>query len=153
MEPVDANEILKEAARNSEVSIASAKGTLSLKCDAENCKLLADRLHLVNLLYNLIDNAIKYSGEKPSIEIRSFNNNQEFCVSVSDNGMGISEDSQRRIFHKFYRVPTGNVHNVKGFGLGLYYVKLVADAHGGKVSVESKIGTGSTFTVQIPLAP
>jgi two-component system, OmpR family, phosphate regulon sensor histidine kinase PhoR len=114
---------------------------------------LADRTHIQNVVYNLLDNAIKYTPEKPVIRIFTQNmpGTIEFCVE--DNGIGISRENQKRIFEKLYRVPTGNIHDVKGFGLGLSYVKAIVEKHGGQVWVESEPGRGSRFHVSLPLAP
>ncbi|WP_455674220.1 sensor histidine kinase [Phocaeicola sp.] len=110
----------------------------------------ADRTHLYNVVSNLIDNAVKYSGEKAEIYIQAFYSDQCLTLKVSDKGIGIPADKQRHLFDKFYRVPTGNLHNVKGYGLGLYYVKTMVEQHKGTVSVESVAGKGSTFILQIP---
>lgn len=112
--------------------------------------LYADRTHLSNMLSNLIDNAIKYSGQETQITIETGTHNGMFCFSITDNGEGIPTDKQAHIFDKFYRVPRGNLHDVKGYGLGLFYVKVMAEKHRGSVSVKSFPGKGATFTIQIP---
>jgi signal transduction histidine kinase len=110
--------------------------------------ITADRTHLYNMLSNLIENGIKYSGEKPcSISIKAVSLSGENRLSVSDNGIGISETNLKRIFDKFFRVPSGNLHNVKGYGLGLYYVSDMMSKHRGYVTVKSQLGKGSTFTL------
>lgn len=111
---------------------------------------IGDTLHLKNAIGNLIDNAIKYCEECPEIEVRLSQSRQETCISVKDNGIGIDRQHQKLLFNKFYRVPTGNVHNVKGFGLGLNYVRLIAKAHGGTVQCKSELGKGSIFTLSFP---
>ena len=124
----------------------------------DNTTIYADRIHLYNMISNLIDNAVKYSGEKADICIsvtvcNGFEKspcNGHVTVKVSDKGIGIPGDKQKHLFDKFYRVPTGNLHNVKGYGLGLYYVKTMAEQHKGSITVESSIGKGSTFILQIP---
>lgn len=116
----------------------------------DNTTIYADRTHLYNMISNLIDNAVKYSGEKADICISVTVCNGYVTVKVSDKGIGIPGDKQKHLFDKFYRVPTGNLHNVKGYGLGLYYVKTMAEQHKGSITVESSIGKGSTFILQIP---
>lgn len=114
----------------------------------ENIAVFADRTHFDNILGNLIDNAVKYSGDKPAeISVSAEMLPNEIRISVTDNGIGISEANQQQIFDKFYRVPSGNLHNVKGFGLGLYYVKDMMSKHGGSVTVKSQPGKGTTFTL------
>jgi two-component system phosphate regulon sensor histidine kinase PhoR len=103
------------------------------------------------VIANLIDNAEKYSEEKPTIMLSSRDKKGGVVVTVEDNGIGMSKDDIKHIFEKFYRIPTGNVHNVKGFGLGLSYVKAIIEAHGGNISVKSELGKGSRFSVFLPL--
>ena len=110
-----------------------------------------DKIHLTNALANLLDNALKYGPDNATIEIRLNNANGKALISVHDHGIGIAMADQDTIFERFYRVHTGNVHNVKGFGLGLHYVKQIAKEHGGKVTVQSELGSGSVFTLMLPL--
>ncbi len=126
---------------------------VKVTCDlsAEQLEVYADEVHITNIISNLIDNAIKYSKESPVINISTLNKNDGIIVSVKDNGIGISKEYQKRIFDQFYRVPTGNVHSVKGFGLGLSYVKKIAEMHDGSIWVKSEQGVGSTFNIYIPL--
>jgi two-component system phosphate regulon sensor histidine kinase PhoR len=112
---------------------------------------MADEIHFKNLLSNLIDNAIKYSKENLHLKFTTYNNNKNVFIKIEDNGIGMDKESVKRIFEKFYRAHTGNVHNVKGFGLGMSYVKTVIDAHKGRIRVESTLGKGSCFTVELPL--
>jgi two-component system phosphate regulon sensor histidine kinase PhoR len=112
--------------------------------------LEVDEVHISNVLNNLIDNAVKYSPTNPHIEIEVTEQGQGISIQVKDQGIGMPKEALSNIFDAFYRVPTGNVHNVKGFGLGLSYVKKIVEAHGGKVQVKSKLGEGSTFEIYLP---
>ncbi len=120
------------------------------KYSAANITVKADRVHLYNILSNLLDNAIKYSHSSVQITLSVWKNKESVTISVADNGIGIPADKLERIFDRFYRVPTGNLHEVKGYGLGLYYVKTMIGQHGGTVFVQSTPGKGSEFTLQIP---
>jgi two-component system phosphate regulon sensor histidine kinase PhoR len=110
----------------------------------------ADPLHLTNVLYNLLDNATKYTQKSPEIFVRTSSDQGNVYVEIQDNGLGITVENQKKIFQRFYRVPTGNVHDTKGFGLGLHYARVIAEAHGGSIAVESEPGKGSTFTLVLP---
>lgn len=125
---------------------------LNIKCKlrASNPLLFADELHLVNVIKNIIENAYKYSGDNPELEISTTDFQDGILISFEDNGIGMSSEAQKHVFEKFYRVPTGNIHNVKGFGLGLYYVKTMVEAHEGFVRVHSTLNKGSRFDVYIP---
>ena len=109
-----------------------------------------DVVYFTTLMNNLLSNAVKYSDKKPEIEIEGFTAENNVCIKVADNGIGINRIDQKHIFDKFYRASTGNIHKFKGLGLGLYYVKKIAEAHGGDVTVSSRPGKGSTFTVILP---
>lgn len=149
---VDVHEIIDRAISNIRLQVEKRGGEIHLDKNAPENILYADRIHLTNIIYNLVDNALKYSQEKPAIKISTVNLNGGMQLSVSDNGIGISKENQKKIFETFYRVPTGNIHNIKGFGLGLSYVKTAVEKHGGNVSVESEIGKGSTFKIYLPLS-
>lgn len=151
-EPLSLHQIISESVKNNLFAVEKAGGTVQLQLNATYDVLPVDKLHLSNVLYNLIDNAVKYCQQQPVIAISTESTSQVFTLAVADNGIGISNENQTKIFHRFYRVPTGNVHDVKGFGLGLNYVKLVVEAHGGRITVQSKIGNGSIFKIVLPLA-
>lgn len=148
---VDIHDIINTAINNTQLLIDQRNGTIQTQLNATNFKLQADRVHLTNIIFNLIDNAIKYSKGVPEILISTHNTAEGIMIKVKDNGLGISKENQRKIFDKFYRVPTGNVHNVKGFGLGLSYVLAVVLKHNGTISVDSELGKGSTFNVHLPI--
>ncbi|MCD7900544.1 MAG: HAMP domain-containing histidine kinase [Bacteroides sp.] len=126
---------------------ANKKVVIQTDLNNDDLTVLTDRAHFSNIISNLIDNAIKYSGEEVFITIRSRMKEDKLELSVSDNGIGISAEKQKHIFDKFYRVPTGNLHNVKGYGLGLFYVKTMIEKLGGTIDVESETGKGSTFII------
>lgn len=147
---VDVHEIIDRAISNIRLQVEKREGEIILEEKAKQNILFADRIHLTNIIYNLVDNALKYSEQKPVIKISTENINGGIQISVSDNGIGISRENQKRIFENFYRVPTGNIHTVKGFGLGLSYVKAAVEKHGGRILVESEQGKGCTFKIFIP---
>lgn len=149
-ETTDLHELISESVKNNTVALQKKSGKFELYLKAENSLVNIDKLHFSNVLYNLMDNAIKYCTISPTITITTSSSHHQFTLAVKDNGIGISEDNLKKIFHRFYRVPTGNLHDVKGFGLGLNYVKLVVESHGGKIMVTSKMGSGSTFTILLP---
>lgn len=144
----EVHEILAEV---SDSVKAELEDNFKLDLQATKTTINADRMHLMNVIRNLIDNAIKYSGKPPKIQIATRNDNQALVVVISDKGIGIPKESIPKIFNKFYRVPTGNLHNVKGFGLGLNYVKEIINLHKWKINVESEVGVGSAFEIVIPL--
>ena len=115
--------------------------------------IFADELHVTNMIYNLLDNAIKYSPQELWVRIATRSEDGKLILSVTDHGMGISKEAQAHIFEKFYRVPTGDVHNVKGFGIGLNYVAQVVKLHQGTIHVDSEPGKGTTFTIEFPNQP
>jgi two-component system phosphate regulon sensor histidine kinase PhoR len=125
-------------------------GSVVQELNAVKSIIQADKVHITNIIYNLLDNANKYSPEKPKIIISTENNQKGIFIKVTDNGIGISKANQKKIFEKFNRVASGNVHDIKGFGLGLSYVKAIVDKHHGSISIESEIKKGSTFTVYLP---
>jgi two-component system phosphate regulon sensor histidine kinase PhoR len=147
---VDLNEVLEAAVKNIEIQIRQKGGRIELEKSSEPAIITGDGIHLTNVVYNLLDNAIKYSRENPMIKVKTFTGKDFVKLRVADNGIGIKKDQQDKIFDKLYRVPTGDVHNIKGFGLGLSYVKAIVEKHRGTVSVKSEYKKGSTFTIQLP---
>ena len=147
-ELLDVNQVLPDIAKSESVRIADGKINLDLS-DGE-MQIFADQLHFTNVITNIIDNAIKYSNKSPQITIKTENRNNLSVISISDNGIGIEKEKLKNIFDKFYRVSTGDVHNVKGFGLGLFYVKTICAAHNWIVDVHSEVDKGTTFTIKIP---
>jgi two-component system phosphate regulon sensor histidine kinase PhoR len=148
---VDLHEIINNVCDNFSIQVKSRNGKITLSLNAEKYILQADQVHITNVLSNLLDNAIKYCTRNPEIRIETFNKGDFLQIKVSDNGIGINKNEQKRVFERFYRIPTGNVHTVKGFGLGLSYVKMIVDEHHGHVDVESEIYEGATFIVYLPL--
>ncbi len=144
------HDVINSAIEKVQLQVEQKEGTLKASLNAENAVLFADKVHITNIVYNLLDNAMKYSKENPEITIGTQNMYQGIVLSVKDNGIGISKENQKKVFDQFYRVSTGNVHNVRGFGLGLSYVKAIVQKHGGDVTVDSELGKGSTFKVYIP---
>ncbi|WP_373493603.1 sensor histidine kinase [Aquiflexum sp.] len=149
-EKLDITEILKSAKKQIDLQIENKGGKIELENRMQEPYLEADTFHLSHIFNNLLDNAIKYSKDKPDIKIRSWDENGSIFVSVQDHGIGMSKESIKKIFDKFYRVPTGNLHDVKGFGLGLAYVKTMTEAHKGEIKVSSEPGKGSIFTLKLP---
>jgi two-component system phosphate regulon sensor histidine kinase PhoR len=149
--PIHANTIIQEAMENFQLQLEGKGGRSELQLNAKNDLLNADEVHFTNLVSNLIDNAIKYSKDNLFIKITTHSTSKSLVIRIEDNGIGMTKETQRRIFEKFYRAHTGNLHNVKGFGLGLSYVKTIVDAHQGKIKVDSLVGRGTTFTLEFPL--
>jgi len=150
-EPFDMHELLEEVKDNFEFNQAEHGGNIQLDLNASDFNIQADPVHISNVVFNLIDNAIKYCEQIPNVIIRTRNEKNGFLLEISDNGIGIKRENIRLIFDKFYRVPTGNLHNVKGFGLGLYYVKIIIEQHGGNIQVRSIPGKGTSFMIWLPL--
>jgi len=143
-------DIVNEVISRFELRIKELSGTIQFKYDSDELCCIADKDHLMNALSNIVDNAIKYNENPPMVEITTQTRQDYLLIAVTDNGIGMSRETCRKIFDKFYREPTGNIHKVKGFGLGLSYVKLVIEKMHGTVEVESSIGNGSTFYLKIP---
>ncbi len=144
------HEILEQAARNIQLQVSKRQGKLSLELDAGNPTIMADKTHLLGIFTNLLDNAVKYSAETPEIMITTRDGATALEVRISDKGIGMTREQQNRIFDKFYRIPSGDIHNVKGFGLGLSYVKAIILSMKGDIEVKSQVGKGSTFILRFP---
>src|SRR5450432_1352023 len=148
---IHAHDLIQDAMENFHLQLEGKGGRSELQLNAKNDLLDADEVHFTNLISNLIDNAVKYSKDNLLIRITTHSTARSLVIRIEDNGIGMSKETQRRIFEKFYRAHTGNLHNVKGFGLGLSYVKTIVDAHQGKIKVESVIGKSTAFTLEFPL--
>lgn len=149
---MDLNHMVGEVARDFNLPISKRQGELRLNLCESPTTIVADALHMSNCIHNLIDNAIKYSDKAPSIDITTRISGRNVVMSIADQGIGISKEDQKHIFEKFYRVSSGNVHNVKGFGIGLNYVYQVVKLHSGTIALQSDLGNGSTFTITLPSA-
>jgi two-component system phosphate regulon sensor histidine kinase PhoR len=138
---------------NFALQLEEKQGQAELLLNASNDLINADEVHFANLINNLVDNAVKYARDNSPIRLKisTQSNDKSINIRVEDNGIGMSKETIKRVFERFYRAHTGNIHNVKGFGLGLSYVKTMVVAHGGHINVESTLGKGSIFTVQLPL--
>lgn len=147
---VNIQQIANKVGDNMQLQLNSKGAVLERELLAENHNIFADEVHITNIIANLLDNALKYSKESPKLKLSTYNKDNGIVIEIKDNGIGISSENLKRIFEQFYRVPTGNVHNVKGFGLGLSYVKKIVEAHGGKIWADSELGSGSTFSVYLP---
>lgn len=148
---IDLNSLVLSSIQNFKLTLQNRQGTIETHLGNISGTLYADDLHISNMLHNLIDNAIKYSDREPHITITTRTEPGFAVVEIADNGIGIAKEDQKHIFEKFYRVSTGDVHNVKGFGIGLNYVSQVVALHKGKISLTSELGHGSTFTISLPL--
>jgi two-component system phosphate regulon sensor histidine kinase PhoR len=147
----DINELIHNVITNFTLQIENKNGAIDEDYRADQSVIHVDNVHFTNMISNLVDNAIKYSNDKPAISVSTLNQNEKLIILVKDKGIGIKKEDQRRIFEKFYRVPTGNIHNVKGFGLGLSYVKKIVEEHHGSISLKSEPGIGTEFKISFPL--
>jgi len=147
IEKVDLHELLISTLQSVDLKVGEAGGVLKNNLKADDPIINADKLHLSNIIYNLLDNAVKYCNGKPEIIVETSDVGDKILLTVKDHGIGIPKEDQSKVFDKFYRIPTGNVHNVKGFGLGLFYLKKICDAHDWKINLESELNKGTTISI------
>ncbi len=147
---VNAHQVLKDISGSFELKVQAKNGSIKTNLNAKNYSIYVDKMHFSNIIYNLIDNALKYSEDEVVITVSTQNKNDYLIINIQDTGIGISKEHLKHIFEQFYRVPTGNIHNVKGFGLGLSYVKRIVDEFEGDIKVTSEIGKGTVFSVYLP---
>lgn len=147
---VDVHQIINNVLGSFDIKIKENSIDVKVMLEAKDYFIIGDREHLQNIISNLVDNAIKYSPVNPQIKIRTWNVFGGIMIRFEDNGIGIRKEYQKHVFKKLYRVPTGNIHEARGFGLGLYYVKTVVDHHNGRIGLNSQPGTGSSFNVFLP---
>ncbi|MBV9961491.1 MAG: HAMP domain-containing histidine kinase [Parafilimonas sp.] len=150
LKPLHIHELLPRIVENFQLQLQEKNGRAEFLLNAVDDIVYADEVHFTNVLSNLIDNAIKYSKENLVIKLTTHRTAKHFIIQIQDNGIGMSKETVKRVFEKFYRAHTGNLHNVKGFGLGMSYVKSIIDEHKGKIKVDSNLGKGSTFTIEVP---
>jgi two-component system phosphate regulon sensor histidine kinase PhoR len=153
MQELDADELITGVVNTFALKVEKNGGTITTQLDAEEAMIYADEMHITNVIFNLMDNAVKYKRDEEALRltIRTWNEHEKFCLSIQDNGIGIKKENLKRVFDRFYRVHTGNLHDVKGFGLGLAYVKKVIQDHHGSIRAESELGVGTKFIIVLPL--
>jgi two-component system phosphate regulon sensor histidine kinase PhoR len=149
MQTLNVHELIREVLKNVAIQVRKRGGKVDLELDADSALIFADRTHLSNVVFNLIDNSLKYANGALLLKISSRETTDGVELRFQDNGIGIAKEHLGKVFDRLYRVPTGNVHDVKGFGLGLSYVKTVVDRHRGTINVESELGKGSTFILNL----
>ncbi|HYV92052.1 MAG TPA: HAMP domain-containing sensor histidine kinase [Chitinophagales bacterium] len=150
-EEINLHECLERAINSVDQIVKEKGGSITCTLNADHFVIKADRMHITNVFFNLLDNAVKYNQNIPVIEVWTADDNREISIAIKDNGIGMEKKNQTKIFERFFRVHTGDVHDVKGFGLGLYYVNRVIKDHGGKISVHSEVNKGTTFIITLPL--
>ena len=150
---LDLNEIVENVAHSFTLRVEHTGGKIYVDIEAIDSKIYVDEVHFSNVRFNLMDNAVKYRKPDQPVDIymKTWNDDTHLYVSVKDTGLGIKKEDMKKVFEKFYRVHTGNVHDVKGFGLGLAYVKKIVDLHKGEISINSEYGKGTTFTIKLPV--
>jgi two-component system phosphate regulon sensor histidine kinase PhoR len=151
LKEVDLHRIIRKMTEYFSIEVQKRGGSIITELEADQYLLMAYKNHLTNIVSNLIDNAIKYTHESPEIKIITKNENGRIILMISDNGIGISQENQKHIFKRLYRVQTENLHDVKGFGLGLFYVKAMVEAHMGKIKIKSELNKGTTFIIDLPI--
>ena len=151
--PLHVHEVIRDVVDNFALQLEHRNGKVELELNAANDLVEADEVHFSNLVNNLVDNAVKYAKENtpPLVKLSTRSDHKRLSIRIEDNGIGMNRETLKRIFERFYRAHTGNVHNVKGFGLGLSYVKTMVEAHDGTIRAESVLGKGTVFTVELPL--
>ena len=153
LQPLHVHDVIKDVVENFALQLEEKNGRAELVLNAVNDQVMADEVHFSNMINNLIDNAVKYSKDNAPLllKISTQSNEKNIIIKVEDNGIGMNKETVKKVFERFYRAHTGNLHNVKGFGLGLSYVKTIVHAQGGEIKVESVLGKGSVFTINLPL--
>ena len=153
MKELNVNDVVAHVANTFQIKVEKFNGNLDIDLQATDSTIEADKMHFTNVLFNLLDNAVKYRREDVDLKllIRTWNNYNKIYISVEDNGLGIKKENLKKIFDRFYRVSTGNRHDVKGFGLGLAYVKKIIEDHNGTIKAESEIGKGTKFIICLPV--
>lgn len=151
-ENISLKEVIESAAASMQLSVQQREGNIEIDWKGEDAQIYADANHILNVFINLLDNANKYSNEAPSIKIQVYPENTKIAIAIHDNGIGMSKEVVKRVFETFFRATSGNIHDVKGFGLGLSYVKAIVDMHEGSIEVQSELGKGSTFIVRLPIS-
>ena len=149
--PFDSGKAIEKLIERFRLQIADRNGRLNLKSEAKNFNIFGDEIHFENLMNNLLDNACKYSVDAPYINVKAYNQDNNLVIEVEDHGPGMSRETQKKAFDKFYRLSTGNLHDIKGFGLGLSYAKAVVTAFHGTIEVKSELKKGSIFIIKLPL--
>jgi two-component system phosphate regulon sensor histidine kinase PhoR len=150
---LDLNEMVETVANSFTLRVEHTGGKIYTDIGAVDSTIYVDEMHFQNVINNLLDNAVKYRRPDQPIDIymKTWNDKEHVCLSIKDTGMGIKKENLKKVFDKFYRVHTGNVHDVKGFGLGLAYVKNIVDLHNGEIKVDSEYGKGTKFTIKLPI--
>ena len=153
LQTLDANDVIDSVVQTFNIKVTQNGGSIETKLEAQNPNVRVDEMHFTNIVFNLMDNAVKYKRDDVPLhlQVSTWNDSDHLFVQISDNGIGVQKEDLKRIFDKFYRVHTGNTHNVKGFGLGLAYVHKMVKLHRGTIKATSEFGKGTSFTITLPL--